>query len=418
MNLLKLSLKSAWNRKFSLSLTIISIAISILLLLGVDMIRKQAKDNFVNTISKTDLIVGARSGPVNLLLYSVFRMGDATNNISWESYEEIKQRPEVAWTIPLSLGDSHRGYRVLGTNQDYFKYYQFAGDQFLTFEQGKPFKEVFDVVLGSEIAKQLNYQLGQKIVLSHGLSSHGLAEHDDKPFVVTGILKPTGTPVDRTVHISLKGITAIHVDWQSGRRNLIKIDADKTLKMDLQPKAITAFMIGLKKRITTFKVQRFVNEYPQEAMMAIIPGATLSSFWRTLNLFEKILFAISVLVVISSLIGMLTTIMNTLNERRREMAVLRALGAHPYQIILLFMAETFVIICLSISLALLLLLSSVSFLSPFLLDWFGINIQAQWLDWEQIIILLSITLLALFISLIPGYMAYKKSLQDGLLIKI
>ena len=91
------------------------------MLLGVERIRKEAKAGFTSTISGTDLIVGARSGPVQLLLYSVFRIGNATNNISWQSYQDIARNPNIQWTIPISLGDSHKGYRVLGTNADYFK---------------------------------------------------------------------------------------------------------------------------------------------------------------------------------------------------------------------------------------------------------------------------------------------------------
>ena len=136
-----------------------SIAISVALLLGVEKIRTEARSSFASTISGTDLIVGARSGDINLLLYSVFRIGNATNNISWESYQDITSRPEVAWAIPISLGDSHRGFRVMGTNGDYFEHYRFARTRALTLAEGKPFAEVFDTVLGADVAAQLGYQL-------------------------------------------------------------------------------------------------------------------------------------------------------------------------------------------------------------------------------------------------------------------
>lgn len=418
MNLLGLSIKSAWNRRISLGLTVLSLAISIMLLVGVDMIRKQAKANFVNTISQTDLIVGARSGPVNLLLYSVFRLGDATNNVSWESYQELSQLDQVAWTVPLSLGDSHRGFRVLGTSQDYFKHYQFSGDNKLKFSRGQKFEQVFDVVLGADVARQLDYDLGQNIVLSHGLASTKFTEHDDKPFTVVGILHKTGTPVDRTVHVPLEGISAIHIDWQSGRRSFLKIDSDQALKMDLQPKEITAFMVGLKKRITTFRVQRQINEFSKEPLMAIIPGSTLTSLWKTLSSFEVILLGISVLVVLAGLTGMLTTIISSLNERRREMAVLRAIGAHPYHILILFLLETLFLMAMSIVLGLMLLYSLLLMTSPLLVQWVGMSLQMSWLDWQQLTIITVITSVALLISFIPGMIAYRRSLQDGLMIRL
>jgi putative ABC transport system permease protein len=418
LKLLPLTLKSAWNRRLSLSLTILSIAISIVLLLGVDQIRKETKRNFINTISKTDLIVGARSGPLNLLLYSVFRIGNATNNVSWESYQELSQLKQVKWAIPLSLGDSHRGYRVLGTTQDYFKHYRFGGDRSIELAQGKVFDHVYDVVLGADVARALDYQVGDPVVVSHGLSSAKFAEHDDKPFTVVGILRKTGTPVDRTLHVPLEGISAIHVDWQSGARSPLRLDAQMALKMDLQPKEITAFMLGLKNRIATFRVQREINEYSEEPLLAIVPGATLSSLWQLLGNFEVILLAISTMVLVAGLIGMLTTIISSLNERRREMAILRAIGAHPYHIVLLFLMETLMIVGLGITLGVLLLYLMLIAINPVLNDWIGIQLAITMLDTQQWIVLAVILCVALVISLIPGLIAYRRSLQDGLVPRL
>ncbi len=418
MKLLPLTIKSALNRRLSLSLTILSIAISVMLLLGVDQIRKQAKSHFVNTISKTDLIVGARSGPTNLLLYSVFRIGNATNNVSWQSYQELSSLPQVAWSIPLSLGDSHRGFRVIGTNTDYFKFYRFARDRRIELAQGKIFDHVYDVVLGADVAQKLGYSLGDQIIVSHGLSAAAFADHDDKPFTVTGILKKTGTPIDRSLHVPLEGISAIHVDWQSGTRSPLRLNAEQALNMDLQPTEITAFMLGLKNRIATFRVQRQINEYSEEPLLAIIPGATLTTLWQLLGTFEIILLAVSTLVLIAGLIGMLTTIISSLNERRREMAILRAIGAHPHHIVLLFMFETLIIVGLGILVGIGGLYLLLSVLNPVVTDWVGITLQITPLDGEQGLLVLVIIGLALLISLIPGLIAYRKSLQDGLMPRL
>lgn len=418
MKLLPLTLKSAWNRRLSLTLTIFSIAISIMLLLGVDQIRKQTKSNFINTISQTDLIVGARSGPLNLLMYSVFRIGNATNNVSWQSYQEISQLRQVKWAIPLSLGDSHRGYRVLGTNQDYFRYLRYADNRSLDFASGRTFESVYEVVLGAEVAHKLGYQPGDAIIIAHGLSETSLSKHDDKPFTVSGILKRTGTPVDRTLHVPLEGITAIHIDWQSGTRSPLRLNAQQALKFDLAPKEITAFMLGLNNRITTFRVQRQINQYRDEPLLAILPGATLAELWQLLGNFERVLLAISLLVLLAGLIGMLTTIISTLNERRREMAILRAIGAHPYHILLLFLLEAMMIAILGIVLGILLLAALLLSINPLLSEWYGLTMQLRWPDWQQWILLAVVLFLSMLISLIPGFIAYRHSLQDGLTLRL
>ena len=418
MKLLNIALKSAKNRKVGLILAALSIALSIMLLLSVDTIRKQGKNSFVNTISQTDLVVGARSGPLNLLLYSVFRIGNATNNVSWKSYQELAARPEIAWTVPLSLGDSHKGFRVLGTNTDYFQYYRFAGGKNLSFEKGEKFDDLYDVVLGKQVAKELNYKLGDEITLAHGLVSTKFAEHKDKPFRIVGVLDRTGTPVDQTVHVSLQAIEAIHVGWESGTPSAIKISAEKTRAMKLQPKTITAFMLGLKNRIATFRLQRNINQYKAEPLLAILPGATLAILWNTLGNFEKILLAVSFLVLLSGLLSMLTTLLSTLNERRREIAILRTVGAHAWHIVSLFLLEAFIVVGSGCLIGVIASYALQLIAKPWLLSLYGIHIDILFLDSQQWLIIGGALLLGLIFSLLPGMIAYRRSLQDGLVLKV
>ena len=276
MIILRLAFQSLRNRWLTALLTILAIATSVMLLLGVEKVRLGARQSFADTISGTDLIAGARSGGLNLLLYSVFRIGNATNNVTWKTYQDIASRPEVDWIIPISLGDSHHGFRVLGTDTDYFVHYRYRRGQALSFTAGKPFADLFDAVIGADVASTLHYQAGDPIIVAHGIGNVGFVEHDDKPFRVSGILAKTGTPVDRTVHVSLEAIEAIHVDWQNGARVPGQsVSAADVRQLDLSPKAITAALIGLKSRLSAFKLQRAINEYPDEPMSAILPGAAL-----------------------------------------------------------------------------------------------------------------------------------------------
>ncbi len=418
MKILKLAQKSAWNRRLSLLLTVISIAISMSLLLGVDKIRKDAKHTFMNTISQTDLIVGARSGPTNLLLYSVFHIGNATNNIKWSTFEQISQHTNVDWTVPLSLGDSHRGFRVIGTTSALFDHYRFAEDQSLSFQAGKPFTQVYDAVVGADVARSLGYSINQSIVLSHGLVAAGFSDHQDKPFRITGVLAKTGTPIDRSVLVSLAGIEAIHIDWQLGTRSALRLNAEQAAKADLTPRSITAMLVGLKKRLHTFRLQRELNEFKAEPLLAIIPGATLAELWQTVSSFESVLLVISGFVLVAGMIGMLTMLLSTLNERRREMAVLRAVGAHPSHIIQLFVLEGMFIAILATALGMVLLYGLLWLLKPWLLANYGVVFSLSPPDGQQWAIAGLVVSLSMLFSLIPGFIAFKRSLQDGLTIRI
>lgn len=421
MYLLRLALASLGNRRFTAWLTVFAIALSVCLLLAVERVRTEARASFANTISGTDLIVGARSGSVNLLLYSVFRIGNATNNIRWDSFEQLAQHRQVKWAIPISLGDSHRGYRVMGTSPAYFEHYRYARSQPLQLSSGRAFADdPFEVVLGAEVAQALDYQLDQELVLAHGVATISLVKHDDKPFKVVGILKRTGTPVDRTLHISLAGMEALHVDWQNGMpaRGAAKVSAEQARAMDLQPKQITAVMLGLNSKIATFSLQREINEFRGEPLLAILPGVALQELWSLMGTAEKALFVVSLFVVLTGLIGMLTAILTSLNERRREMAILRSVGARPWHIASLLIVEAFALALAGVLLGLLLLYLGIAGAQGYVQANYGLylplNLPTRY-EWTLLGAILSA---ALLMGCVPAWRAYRQSLADGLSIRL
>ena len=421
MYLLRLALASLGNRRFTAWLTVFAIALSVCLLLAVERVRTEARASFANTISGTDLIIGARSGSVNLLLYSVFRIGNATNNIRWESFERFAEHRQVKWAIPISLGDSHRGYRVMGTSPAYFEHYRYARTQQLQLSSGRAFADdPFEVVLGAEVAQALNYQLDQELVLAHGVATISLVKHDDKPFKVVGILKRTGTPVDRTLHISLAGMEALHVDWQNGMpaRGAAAVSAEQARAMELQPRQITAFLLGLNSKIATFSLQREINEFRGEPLLAILPGVALQELWSLMGTAEKALFVVSLFVVLTGLIGMLTAILTSLNERRREMAILRSVGARPWHIASLLIVEAFALALAGVLLGVLLLYLGIAGSQSYVQANYGLYLPLNPPTAYEWTLLGAILSAALLMGCVPAWRAYRQSLADGLSIRL
>ena len=412
--------KSLWNRRGTAILTIFSISISVTLLIGVENIRKGVRTSFSSAVSGTDIIVGARGGSLQLLLYSIFRIGNSPNNISWESYNELRNNKRVKWTIPISLGDSHRGFRVVGTNLDYFKYFRYGSKKKLEFLKGKPFSKVFDTVIGSEIAIKFNYKLNEKIIIAHGTGKKSFLNHDDKPFKIVGILKPTGTPVDQSLHVSLEGITAMHVDWESGAPPMEgeSISAEEVLKLDLTPEEITSFLIGLKSKIHVFDLQRKVNTYKEEPLSAIMPGVALQELWNILRTAETGLRVITWFVLFAGLLGMVTSLLSGLNERRREMAILRSVGAGPGTISFLLILEATVLTLAGIIFGLFILYLALFVSQPILEAYFGLFIPINPPSNRDIIILGGILLTAMLMGIIPALRAYHQSLADGMTIRL
>jgi len=413
--LITIAWKSAWNRRFTLALTVLSIALSTFLLLGVERIRTELRDNFSASVSGTDLIVGARTGSSQLLLYSVFRIGAATNNMQWQSVQALAAHPGVDWVVPLSLGDSHRGFAVLATSPDYFQHFRYGNRQALRLREGKPFAELFDAVVGAEVADRLGYHVGQRITLAHGSGELNVAEHADKPFTVVGVLARTGTPVDRTVHIGLEAMEAIHLEWRGGAPLPgVHIPAEQVRKFDLKPKTVTAALVGLKNRAAVFAVQRWVSTFQPEALMAILPGVALDELWSVIGVGENALLLMSALVALVSLAGLVSVVMAGLNERRRELAVLRAVGSSLRHVLALLALEGAIVTLLGVALGLVAAALGIALLSPWLQARFGLTLtlsEPTLNEWTLLACLLAAGWLA---SLLPGVRAYRLSLADGL----
>jgi putative ABC transport system permease protein len=421
--LLGLAARSAWNRRFVLSLVVVSIALSTVLLLAVERIRHDVRQNFSQAVAGTDIIVGARTGSVQLLLYSVFRIGSATNNIAWSSAQAVAAMPGVAWTVPISLGDSYRGFAVVGTSSDYFRHFRHGQGQPLVLAQGQPFDDgvpgVFQAVLGAEVAARQGHGLGARLVLAHGDGTFRDNDHADKPFTVVGILAPTGTPVDRSVHISLAGMEALHIDWLAGvPLPGMKISAEQALQRDLTPRAVTALLVGLQQRSAVFSLQRRIAGFRDEPLMAVLPGVALDELWDLVGAGERALLLMSALVAAVSVAGLVAVILAGLDQRRRELAILRAVGAGPRTVAALLALEGALVTATGIGLGVLVAALALAGLAPWVLSTYGIVLHGLSLgahEWQWLALLAAGGLLA---SAVPGWRAYRIALADGLQARV
>tara|TARA_B110000503_G_scaffold105419_1_gene157286 strand:+ start:1929 stop:3179 length:1251 start_codon:yes stop_codon:yes gene_type:complete len=413
----RLALASLAARALTVAMTIIAIALSVALFLGVEKVRTGAKASFADTISGTDLIVGARSGSVQLLLYSVFRIGNATNNLTWKSYQDIAARTEVDWIVPISLGDSHRQFRVMGTTPAFFDHYKYRSGKSLAMRDGAIISDLFDAVIGADVATTLGYNIGDPIVVAHGLAS--FIKHEDQPFRVSGILEKTGTPVDRTVIVSVQAIEAIHVDWQTGaQRPGNSTPADAIRQMELEPQAITAALVGVKSRLKVFGLQRSINEYTQEPLLAILPGVALQELWQIVGIAETALIGVSIMVVVTALIGMMATIFSSLNERRREMAIFRAMGARPRVVLGLLVLEAVLMAAFGAILGLALLYLGLFVGQPLIDSAFGLWLPIEAPTLRELWAMFSVVVSGAIVSMVPALRAYRMSLADGMMVRI
>lgn len=400
MMLLKLAWHSLGSRLGTVCLTVLMMSVSVFVLLSVENIRHQAKESFQQSVSDVDLIVGPRTGQINLLLYSIFHIGVPTHNLGWDSYKMLQQHRDVDWTIPLSLGDSHKGYRVVGTEQTLFDHFRYRSDLALEFDSGQAFNDTYDAVVGAEVVASLGYQAGDEIVLAHGIADTSFSRHENHPFQISGILKPTGTPVDRSVFISLTGLEAMHADFPGANTS-----------PDLIPQSVTAVLVGLKSKIKTFTLQREINTYAAEPLQAILPGVALSSLWSMLGGVEQTLWVISLLVLLGALIGMVNVLLLSMRERQHELAVLRALGYRPGFLFALLQLEALLITLSAIIVALIGLWIGDIWLRDWLLSQFGLFLSESLLQPDMWRLLAGIVVAAVISALLPAINAYRQGLN-------
>ncbi len=415
----RLALASIASRRASALLTCCAVALSVLLVLGVQEMRQSARDSFASTISGTDLLVGPRTSGVNLLLYAVFRIGQPTNNVSWESYERFAGAPGVAWSIPLSLGDSYRGFAVVGTTVDYFRHFRYGAKRPLEFAAGQAFDDGPAAVLGAAAAEALGHRVGDEIVLAHGVGGTSFLQHDSHPIRVVGVLAPTGTVADRAVYVSLATLESVH---ETVTPSFAAPPADgpppDAHAHPAGPAEITAFLLGLESRVQVLRLQRQINEFSGEPLTAVIPALALVELWSVIGVAENALLAVGALAVLTGLVGMLVAILGTLNERRREMAILRSVGARPRQIFLLLIAEAGLLAAAGAILGVLLKTLVLGALRSPIEARTGILLEGMLPGRADALVVLVVTMAGLALGALPAWRAYRNSLADGMTIRL
>lgn len=404
-----LTYKSIQNRKIAFLLSVISIAISVVLLLGVDKIVKSSKEHFINTIHETDVIVASSNGSLDILLNLIFHISDPLKEMDYKIYKDISTMKEVNWAVPLSLGDSFKSFDVVATNKEYFKRYKYSSGKLLVFSSGSGFSDFYDVILGANVAKKLNLKLNDTIHLSHGRDNY---IHKNRDFKVVGILKKSLTPNDDSVFMQLKADEAMHIEWQSGHFIDMHISSESLSHMNIKPKHISGVIIGLKERSS---ILSFVDKIDNKGknLKAVIPAKALSRLYKLMKNIQDIFMIISIAVFVAAVFTMLSTMFSTLNERRREIAIFRSLGASSKVVFLLFAIESFFIVVSGIVLGIIaldILFFILKFYVPFYIL-YGIDLYETFL-------LFIMVLISLLASLVPAVKSYKDSIKDGLTVKI
>lgn len=330
--------KSLRQHIVSSSITILCIALATGLILSVFAINRQTRLAFTGGQIGFDAVMGARGSQLQHVLNSVFHLETSPGNIPWSLYTTVKNDRNVTLAVPYAVGDNYQGYRIVGTSEEIFTKFEYQKDKKFEMAVGRAFDpEAQEAVIGSFVAQQTGLKHGDTFQPMHGLSEEGSHSHAEE-YVVVGIMEPTNTPSDRVIWIPIEGIFRMggHVLRGSGET----YEAKRGEAIPDEHKEVSAVMLKFRDQRQAMNLARTINMQGTVATLAFPISKVMLDLFNKMGWFHHILTLVAYLVVVVAAASVLASIYNTINERRREFAIMRALGARRHTIFSAIIAET------------------------------------------------------------------------------
>jgi len=339
--------RSLRQHALSTAVTVVSVALATGLLMSVFAIRKQTHDAFTGGDVGFDAVLGARGSQLQLVLNTVFHLETSPGNIPYQVYLDVKKDPRVTLAIPYAVGDNYRGYRIVGTTDEFFTRFEYQKGKKFQFQPGGRVFETDpprqEAVIGSFVAQKTGLKRGDTFNPYHGLYYDETQRHEEE-YVVVGVLEPTNTPNDRAIWIPLEGIYRMTGHYLRGAGR--EVQAQPGVAIPDEDKEVSAVMLKLVSPQAGFTLLHQVNKQGTAATLAWPIGSVMAELFEKIGWLDRVLELIAYLVVVVAAASILASIYNTMNERRREFAILRALGAQRATVFAAIVGEAKVIAAL------------------------------------------------------------------------
>lgn len=322
MKIAALAFTYLWSRPLAALLNLLLLTLGLAAIGFVLLVGTQVERAFQRDLAGIDLVVGAKGSPLQLILAGVFHIDVPTGNIPLEEVRKLAAHPQVAQLIPQSLGDSLRGYRIVGTTQDYLALYG------LRAAQGTDLLGTMQAVLGAEVARATGLGVGQAFVGNHGLGAGGHA-HGDTPYQVSGVLAPCGCVADRLILTNLQSVWQVH-------ENALATDADDLKALEAE-REVTIALIRYRTPLAAVTFPRMVNTTTE--MQAAAPAVEVTRLARLIGVGTELLQGVGAVVLATAALSVFIALWNAVRERRADLALLRMLGASPGRVAALVLAE-------------------------------------------------------------------------------
>jgi putative ABC transport system permease protein len=422
MSLWKIAWRSIQQRSLASTLTAVSMALGVALVVTVLVIHDVIDQSFRRGAQGYDMIVGAKGGQLELVLSTAYNIGRPIENVSYRYYEEFlpggQFASSVETAVPVCLGDSYEGFLVIGTVPERFTKLHYLDGRNYEFAEGRNFEldHFYEAVIGAYVARETGLKVGGEMRPTHGLAEKGEPGEKHRPFQVVGILAPTGTPVDRNVFVNMEGFYHLegharedHHAEKAGHDH-VQPDPDKPVPDD--GKRVTAVMVCAEPT-TVLSLAKKINEGP--AAQAALPAQVMADLLDgVVGNVQMILLLLAILVVVVAGIGVLVSIYNSMSDRRREIAIMRALGARRWTVMLVILLESILLAQGGGAMGVLFGHGLIGVLGPAILEYTGVAVGPLHFSWVELVLIPGLVALAAMVGYLPAVIAYRTDVAQAL----
>ncbi|WP_462247788.1 ABC transporter permease [Ekhidna sp.] len=411
MNLFSLSIKNVFAKPLSSLLSILLFGFGVAIIVSILLTSSFLKNEISKNAQGIDLVVGAKGSPLQIILASIFHIDFPTGNISLEDAENLTKNRFIQSAIPISLGDSHKGYRIVGTSSAYPDLYK------AMLAEGDWFSSEMTATIGATVAKNLGISLGDELESAHGLSEGGEA-HDEHPFIVTGIMKPTGSVVDQLILVSIQSVWEVHGGHEehdheedSDMHDMVELKklGISVTKEQLADEDITSMLVKYRSPMAAVQLPRIVNGTSN--LQAASPPYETARLFNIIGVGVDVVNVLGLIIITLSATSVFIALINSLKERKYELAIMRSMGASQFKIFLLILTEGIV-------------LTIIGSLCGFGLAHLGFGVLVNSMEQiqtsglffveDEYYVMLGSLAVGIFASIIPAFLAYKSDISETL----
>lgn len=411
MNLFSLSIKNVFAKALSSLLSVLLFGFGVAIIVSILLTSTFLKKEISKNAQGIDLVVGAKGSPLQIILASIFHIDFPTGNISLEDANNLTRNRLVKSAIPLSLGDSYQGYRIVGTSSAYVDLYQ------AELEKGEWFGNEMTATVGASVAKNLSIALGDELESAHGLAE-GAGGHEEHPFKVVGVMKQTGSVLDQLILVSIQSVWEVHASHEehnhkegSDAHEAIVLDrlGIEVTKEQLANEDITSLLLQYRSPMAAVQLPRIVNGTSN--LQAASPPYETARLFNIIGVGVDVVNVLGLVIIILSATSVFIALINSLKERKYELAIMRSMGASQLKIFLLILTEGIV-------------LTIIGSLFGFGLAHLGFGILINSMEQiqtsgmffvaDEYYVMLGSLAVGIFASIIPAFLAYKSDISETL----